>query len=189
MIRPDIAMRRPGRVHHTVEQQQAGALLVVPGAEDYRAAALARARVGRLNRHRAAIPLLARRNVERVQPMNVATGFLGHGDRVYSAGLRIDHRRAGNADFRHDLSAAGVLVGHSSNAGRGVQKADVPQQHPGIGIESVDAIVLGGHVYRVVDALAGDVHVGHDQRLGVDVAVHRVREQPAELRSVHARRV
>ena len=55
-----------------------------------------------------------------------------------------------------------------------------------VGIEGVDRVVLGGHEDDVVrDAV--DRQVRHVQRLGVDVAVDRLREELAEVRGIDVR--
>ena len=50
-----------------------------------------------------------------------------------------------------------------------------------IGVEGVDAIVLGGDVEHVVRALSGDFDVGYVERLGVNRAVHLERAKLAEV--------
>ena len=49
-----------------------------------------------------------------------------------------------------------------------------------VGIKSVHAVMFGGHKDDVVDSVARDGDARHIQRLGVNLAVHRVGEQPSE---------
>ena len=56
-----------------------------------------------------------------------------------------------------------------------------------VGIEGVDRVVLGGDEGDVVHG-AVDRQARHVQRLGVDVAVDRLREEQAEVGRVHIRR-
>ena len=71
----------------------------------------------------------------------------------------------------------------------GIQERDLPEglgvrAAVAIGIEGVDAIVLGDDEEDVVRALAGDAEIGHVKRLSVDVAIHGVAEQLSELGGV-----
>lgn len=74
-----------------------------------------------------------------------------------------------------------------------IDQAGLPQRrrvHSGVvvRIEGVNAVVLRGHVHYIVRAQAGDVHVGDVQRLGINIAVHRLRKQLAELTYVDVAR-
>ena len=51
-----------------------------------------------------------------------------------------------------------------------------------VGLERVHAVVLGHHVDDVVDALSRNRDPGQIERLSVDVAIHRVGKQLAELK-------
>jgi len=71
----------------------------------------------------------------------------------------------------------------------GFQEADVPERiDRRVGVEGIDAVVLGGDVEDVVGAFAGDGDMRDVERLGVDVAVHLQREPLAELGGTDSRR-
>src|SRR5262249_9063559 len=96
---------------------------------------------------------------------------------------------AGDADLGHDVRGDDVLGGgDGGDPGRRVNETALPEQAvvgraagPGVGVEGVDAVVLGGGEDDVERALAGDGEVGLVERLGVDVAVRRITEQLAEV--------
>ncbi len=73
---------------------------------------------------------------------------------------------------------------------RRIQKTDMPERlgNHGIGIRSVDAVVLGGDIHRVVFALAGNIHAGNEQRMGVNIAIDGKRVKFAELPRVYVLR-
>ncbi len=49
-------------------------------------------------------------------------------------------------------------------------------------IERIDGIIHGGHDHQIMDPFAGDVHVGHHERLRVNPVIHRMRgDQPEAI--------
>src|ERR1700733_9040184 len=54
------------------------------------------------------------------------------------------------------------------------------------GVEGVDAVMFSGDEDDIVNPLAGDDHSGQVQRLPVDLAVHRISEERAELSGTDA---
>src|SRR5580704_3789464 len=109
----------------------------------------------------------------------------GAGQNIQRAGPGVDHRRGGDSDFRRNEET--LRVGFGNRARVVLQEADLPQRRGGIavGVESVDAVVLGSDEEYVVAALAWDVDAGNKQRLGIDVAIDLEREQLSELLWVH----
>ena len=111
----------------------------------------------------------------------------GHRDHVKSAGCGVDHRCAGDPDLgRHGITVQYVGDGCRPFAGGGIGEADLPKRRSvhsgaGIGVESVDGIMCGGDEDYVVDALARDRDRGQVERLRVDLPVHRMGEELAEL--------
>ena len=53
-----------------------------------------------------------------------------------------------------------------------------------VGVEGIDAVVLGGHDQDVVDRAVAHGHLADLQGLGIDLAVDRVMEEPPEARRV-----
>ena len=184
-------MRRPGRVDDAVQQQQSRALLVIAGNEGHHRAAVAGSAHGRFNQQGTPGTLRARRHIERVQSMRVGgtatRRFHRHRHHVQRAGNRIDHGRPGDADLGRDLAAVErVLERHSSHTGRGVKKIHLPKRRgvrPGIavGVESVHAVVFGGHVDDVVSAFTGNGDSGQKQRLCVNVSIHPIGKELTKL--------
>ena len=181
-------MRRAAEVNHPIIQQQPGPVHVPQRIKRHIPLAIvpvARARHACLNDTRPAEFLRAARDVQRVQPMNISHHvghhFSGFGLDVDGAGNRINDRRAGDADFRHEVAATHIAAGNGRDARRRVDEADLPQRRGigarvAVGVERIHAVVLGGDIEHVVGAFAGNRHVGHDQRLGIDITVHRVTE-------------
>ena len=64
----------------------------------------------------------------------------------------------------------------------------MPKLRAIISIECIDAVVLSRHVNDVVER-GGDGHLGHVERLRVNVAVHRTSEELAELVDVDVGRI
>src|SRR5262249_20344220 len=122
----------------------------------------------------------------------VAADLLGLGGDVEGVGGVVDDRGAGDADLGHDVVAADVAVGHGGDAVGGVDEAALPVHAAAlagaaggpVGVEGVDAVVLRGGEDDVARAAAGDGQVGLVERLGVDVAVHGVAVQLAEVAGV-----
>jgi hypothetical protein len=183
----DVAVRGPAGVDDAVEQQQAGSFLVVLRAERDDGAAVAGARDGCSDLDRPTELLVSGGQVEGMQPLVIGgsgpDALLGHGYQVEGVGGRVDDRSAGDADLRGDLVAANIRGQDDVDVGAGVDEARVPDGVGGtqaVGVEGVDAIVLRGDEYEVMDALARNIDASHVQRLGIDLPVHRVGVQLAE---------
>ena len=135
----------------------------------------------------------ARGDVQRMEPMNVTGGaahlFGFHFD-IKRAADRIDHRRGRNSHFGSNVRRAEVAIGHRCDARAGVQKTGLPQRRGvralvTVRVKCIDAVMFGGHKHDVMRALTEDRHVGHDQRLSIDVPIHRVAEELAERVCIH----
>src|SRR6267142_5867225 len=90
-----------------------------------------------------------------VKALHVGITFFCFSDHVECAGGWVDHRGAGDADDRNDVTLiADVGAVHHASAWsgpmRGVEKSDAPEWGSiggggvAIGIEGVNAVVLGG---------------------------------------------
>ena len=195
VVRALVAVRGPGDVDGAVIDQQAGSLIVRPRVERdvvLRVAAVAGPGHAGLNDDGAAGPLAAVANIERVQPLHERAVLLRPRDEVDRLGRRIDRGRAANPDVAGevDVGAAGLTdIGarHRQDAGGRVRVGDAPQRRRSggiVGIERVDAVVVGRDVDDVPDADAGDVHAVDVQGLPVDLVVDGPLEQLAELADV-----
>src|SRR6202041_4009527 len=104
-------------------------------------------------RYGAAGLLIARKNIERVQPLHVgATFFAGRDDKDGSA-CEVDNGSSTDADFGMDVSRTGLNIGRWNRGcpgGRPVGRAEetgLPQGSTiratiAIGIEGIDRVVL-----------------------------------------------
>jgi hypothetical protein len=150
VVGPHVGVRRPGDVDPAALQLEAGALVLPVGVElDRRggAAGAVRPAAGDLDRRGlvgVALPALVvaddvggrlvraggAGDVQGVERLHVVVAvvphFLGLGDDE-GVGRRVDDRRAGDADLRHDVRALEVAVGHGGDAGRGVDEAALPE--------------------------------------------------------------
>ena len=193
-----IAVRGPPGVDHAVGEEQRVALGVLLRVEDHdgpvAAGALARVGDRRVDRLRRDL-VRAGGDVHGVEALEVGGGapdhLLAHRDEIDRAGGRVDHRGVGDPDHRRDLVGAPV-VGRDLPGGqdgrRGARGSVVPEDRAGVGVEGVEAVVLGRDIQDVVDALAGDRHAGHVERLGVDLAVDAVDAEQAERARLDVRR-
>ena len=84
-----------------------------------------------------------------------------------------------------------VLGGDGRDAVRRVDEAVLPEhavvpraRGRVVGVEGVDAVVLGGHEQDVVDLAVAHAHLADLQGLGIDLAVDRVAEELPEARRV-----
>src|SRR5437764_999447 len=114
-----------------------------------------------------------------------AHGLPGLGNYVESVGCRIDDGRGGNADLRIDVVIRGD-VGRSESGDAAREETRFPKLNAGrrIGVKGVDAIVFGGDENDVARR-AGEIQVGHPQRLRVDVAIDGAGEKLPETCRVH----
>jgi len=171
-----------------VHEQQAGALDVLLGIENYHAAltVVAGAGILSLNIDRA-IPLLrASRHVKRVEILVIGTQrVFRHADEengsVRSEGA-IDDGSGRDPNRRNDTHAAIHFIGGRLPSGH---QRDVPVQRSVVCVEGIDAVVLRGNVKNVVDALVGDGYVGEVKRLGVDRIVDRECHQLSKVGGVY----
>ncbi len=176
MMITDIAKRAGGKINHIVAQQQRGALIFQQRSENHMALAV----VGRrrawsrgLNFNPARIFIVAVGDIQRMNAMRIGAVFFSHRHHVKHAGGRIDHGRAGNADFRINVVAFGVAAWHRGNAIGGIDEAHMPQ-HRSCGVvcvECIDAVMFGRYINHVVK-LAADHHIRHIERLSVNGAIH-----------------
>ena len=133
------------------------------------------------------------REVEGVKPLDVTwirdRTFLCLPDNVESAGGSVDNWSSRDANLRNDVSTTQVAIWDRCRARggsvSGVQKSDFPKGRRirsavRIGVKRINAVVLRGDENDVVNSFAGDRHVWNVERLCVNPAVNRVREQFAE---------
>src|SRR5262249_31552301 len=125
-----------------------------------------------------------------VRPGRADRLLLHPGDDVERLRGPVDDGRAGDAENRVDVGDLDVLEGDGRDAVRRVDEAVLPEdavvpraRGRVVGVEGVDAVVLRGHEQDVVD-LSAYAQVADHQRLGIDLAVDRVAEEPAEARRV-----
>src|SRR5579864_895791 len=80
------------------------------------------------------------------------------------------------------------LRAHSFNRARcnGWAKVLLPERRwtQTVRVKGIDGIVFRGNIHYVVRAACNITQAGNEQRLGVDLAIHRIRELFAEARSV-----
>ena len=199
MVRALIAVRRPRDVDGAVIEQEGRALIVGARVERdvvLRVTPVARSEHARLDDERAAGPLGAVTNVERVQPLDERAVLLGAGDEVHRLRQRVDDRRAADADVAGEVpvGAAGLAdVGpeYGNDAGCRVRVVDVPERcrRRGIvGVEGIDAVVVGGDVDDIPDAETRNVEAVYIEWLTIDLVVDGALEELAELADVDVRR-
>ena len=87
-------------------------------------------------------------------------------DGAVGAVAAVDDRCGGDADFRRDKEASEIIAGGCA----GEQSGDVPESSAAVGVESVDAVVLGDRVDDVVSLIV-DRDVGEVERFGFHPAV------------------
>ena len=201
VIRTVVAVRGPRDVDHAVQEQETASVVVPQGIEEDFVAdapgadavdggtAIPRphAESSISDGHRPAKLLRARGNVEGMEPLHIVgavdSDFLRFRDDVQGPGLVVDDGSTGDADFGHHVTAFDdVNGGNSADSVGEIGEPDVPvlAEAGVVGIERVDAVVLGGDEHDVATAPTGNVNIRHIQWLRVDVAVDRIREQPAE---------
>ena len=174
--------RRPVELRQWIERHLARAVVAGPGARhrcrDY---------------HRPAKLLRPARQVQRVQAVIVVSDIvgdlLGLGRHVNRPAGGVNHRRARDADFRHEVFAVHVVAVHRRDARVRVDETHLPQRRgAAVRVERIHAVMLRGHIDHVMHALAGNRHARHHQRLGIHIAVHRQAEDFSEVRRGHAGR-
>ena len=173
MVRLVVSVAPEAEIDHAVVQEQRRSLILVERVERHAAVLRADACSGHagLDHHGAAQLLRARREVERVQPVEIAgRTFFRLGDHVERPRARVDDRRAGDADLGCDVATlAGIAVRNRRHACSLIDEADFPQRRAAssVGIERVHAVVLRRHIHDVPNADAGDGHIRHVQRRGM----------------------
>ncbi len=113
--------------------------------------------------------------VQSVQPMHDTARLAGGNTNVERAGREVDRRGAADADLGRNQSVGGL--GDRVDSGRWVDEAAFPERRCGfsIGVKGVNTGMFGRHKHDIMFC-ARDGHVGHVQRLGINLAVHRTRE-------------
>jgi hypothetical protein len=166
-------------------EQQRGALIFLTRTEGQRGAVAvgSGARVGGRDIDRAAELLSARADIERVQVLINGATDLGLGDDVQGVGRGVDDRRSRDTHFGGYVAAAEIGTAVDRAAARRNQ-THLPVNCARIGVDGVDAVVLGGDVQHIVRT-AAQGHVGDVQRLGINGTVHGDGEEFAERGAVH----
>ena len=120
-----------------------------------------------------------------MQALEVAAALFGLGHHEKTSARRINYRSPGDSDLVLDV--AGLLsVRWRNRRHASAKKALFPILYAGlsVGVEGVDAVVLGGDEDDVVRA-AGDREIRHIERLGVDFAIHGAGEEFSERSAVY----
>ena len=86
-----------------------------------------------------------------------ANDLLCLGNDIDRACDRIDHRCARNADFGLNVTGSHIVIGNAADACAWIQEANLPQGRrisaaSIIGIEGINAGVLGGDEHHMMDA-------------------------------------
>src|SRR5271170_7768926 len=121
-------------------------------------------------RHRQCVqtlPVLVRR-----QPVPL----LGPCQNVQSSSVRIDHRRRRNSYLLGDKGAFNVIFRNSRDTLP--QKIRPPERRSGlaVGVEGIDAVVLGRNKEHIVPALARYLQSCEEERLRINVSIYLQRE-------------
>ena len=177
-----VTMRTPGDDQVAVLQEKRAALVFLLRVEGDgpRDRCFTRARDRCLNVHGAAELLGTRSQVEHMQCLGGDAIRDRCGDDVEIVADRIDHGSARDADFGDDVVAPRTDVRIAvDRPGAGRRQVALPVHRTRVGVERVDAVVLGRDVDDIVRA-AGDRDLIHIQRLGKYVAVDGDGEQLAE---------
>src|SRR5262249_52335055 len=178
-----IAVGGPGDVDGAVDQRQGGPLVLAQGVKvDVALAIVVAARA--IDKDRGGIRDIhpdgvadqeggdlvgTVGQVDGVQPLDVvsdaADDLLGLGDQGEIVAGRVKDRRAGDADLDRDVGVVHVVRGDGSDArGPGqatIEKAILPQDDAmailvaDVGVDGVQAVVLGGNEDRIMNTLVG----------------------------------
>src|SRR5207302_5585589 len=109
--------------------------------------------------------------VDGMQSLKKVRVLFRAGHQINRIRARVDYGCAGDANLGDQIAAARIRDTVHRAATRGNQ-AHLPIDLATVGVNRVQAIVLGGYVNNIVrSAVDGDIR--QVQRLGVDVAVHR----------------
>ncbi len=115
------------------------------------------------------------RDVQSMQTLEELAILFGFSQYINRIRGRIDHRRSGDTDFGDDTIVTINVSGRDrGDSVRGIDKAPLPQGISSdlrIGIQSINAIVFRNDVDHIMKALAWDSHVGHIERLPINIAV------------------
>ena len=199
MVGTLIAVRRPRDVDGAVIEQEPGALIVRSRVERdvvLRIASVARADDARLNDQGTAGPLARRRECRwrgaagrtSRSPSCETTKYI-----VCDTGSMtgVPTMPMLPAKSIRSTGLADIGAGHGHDAGRGVRVVDAPERRRRrriVGVERVDAVVVGRDVHDVADAETRNVHALDVQGLHVDLVVDGALEEFAELADVDVRR-
>ena len=120
---------------------------------------------------------------------NSGLHLAGENIHIERAAGRVNHRRAHHAFFRNDIEVARARMVTLAKFGRrrirGNAEVGFPEQPAvcitvAVRVERIDRIMHGGDEEHIAHAFAGNGQVRQDQRLRINVAIHRVAEQLAE---------
>ena len=180
-------MRGPCDHHVPVLQKQAwtGVLFQRIKRDFSSAATIAGAIHGRGNHDWTAEFFGVGHRVNRMQALEVNSVLLRFRDEVQGLGRRIDHRSAGDADFRHQVTAGNVAVRNGRDPGRGIDETLLPQHCSRVCIDGVNTVVLRGDVQHVVRPSGNVLHIRNVERLRVHIAVDSCRKELSELGAIH----
>src|SRR5262245_21070528 len=197
MIGAVVAMRSPGTINNTIQEQQTGSIELSQRIKADRFpvnAAVARSgnnRTAYINvapvtgensirdHDRAAELHGSRCEVESIQSLHVmraaTADFLGFCHNIKSLGIPIDHRRSRDANFGYDVARENILRRDSGNAVWRINKTHVPEEAHStvVRIEGVDAVVLGRDKHYIANSAARNLKAGYIKRLRVNITINR----------------
>ena len=113
---------------------------------------------------------------------------------INRAGHRVNNRRARDAHFRDQIVISSVTIAkiavghHGGNAQIGAPKQSAGRPTVAVGVKRINTVVFRGHIDHVMHPFARNGHIGHDQRLRIDMPVHRVGKNPAETAHIDVSR-
>src|SRR5579859_466415 len=98
----------------------------------------------------------------------------GSGQDIQRAALKVNDGRRGDANIGPNKRTLHGVFRWNGNAASFVEKAYFPQRRIAgvVGVEGVDAIVLGGDEQNVMRAFAGNLDRREEERLRVNRAIH-----------------
>src|ERR1019366_2514877 len=149
---------------NTVEQQEAGAVLLMEAVEDSDVSLIAGAGGG--DQDGAAQLLIAGGDVEGVEMVTDGGVEKSLGHQIHGVGGGVDDRGSDDAFLAETDTGGGGEILAAGGSDADIEHVGVPELGAGVGVNGVDRIRLGDDVNDVVRALTGNVHAGHVEGLG-----------------------
>src|SRR5262249_23479997 len=156
-------------VHHAAAQKERRALIFAQRVKRHipTRGALTIARYAGLEQDRPTQLLSTGPYVQRMETLCIVGSLFRLGHDIQGSSRWINHRRAGEPDFRCDVTAFSRVTGRYRRH-PGAEETSLPERMRAqtIGVKGVDRIVLSGHQNDVVHSLARDGHTGDVERRG-----------------------